>query len=146
MSFQRVAFAHLLASTIWAPRSLVSSANIRMRLVLVQLSLWTLLAVPVHKLVAGKGGVVGMNAICSIALVIPFKEQWVLHCFKCWLLCVPSHSFVTTTHPLSFCTRGATPACHSWLQVGHFHSALNLLPASICSGVLAFLSWFQYGI
>ena len=50
-----------------------------------------------NKLVAAKSGVVGMNAICSIALVIPFKEQWVLHCFKCWLLCVPSHSFVTTT-------------------------------------------------
>ena len=97
MSLQRIAFAHLLGSTIWAPRSLATSANMRLHSVLMQLSLWTLLAMPMHKLVAAKGGVVGMNAICNIALIIPFKQQWVLRCFICWLLCLPSHSYVTAT-------------------------------------------------
>ena len=125
MSFQRVAFAHLLASTIWAPRSLVSSANIRMRLVLVQLSLWTLLAVPVHKLVAGKGGVVGMNAICNIPLEIPFKQQWVLRCFICWLLCLPSHSFATATRASTIVLH--TP-CNGSLPLVAAGWALSLSP------------------
>jgi len=40
---------------------------------------------PVHQLSAAKGGVMGMNAICSIALIVPIKQQGVLHCFKSWL-------------------------------------------------------------
>jgi len=97
MSFQRVAFAYLTTSTIWAFRSLGTSAIGRTHSVLVQLSLWTLLAIPMHKLVAAKGGVVGMNAICSIALIVPLKQQWVVHCFIRWLLCFPLNSFVTAT-------------------------------------------------
>ncbi len=97
MSLQRIAAAHLLASTIWAPRSPDSSANIRLHSVLMQLSPWTLLAMPMHKLVAGKGGVVGVNTTCSIALIIPFKEQRVLRCFICWLLDWACPSFATAT-------------------------------------------------
>ena len=36
------------------------------------------------------------------------------------------------------------PARHSHLQVGHFHSALELLPANTWSAVLSFLLLFQY--
>jgi len=54
-------------------------------LVQVQLSLRAIVADPVHQLCAAKGSVVGMNAILEVALIDPFKQQWVLRCFKCWL-------------------------------------------------------------
>ncbi len=62
----------------------------RSHLVLVQLSLWALLANPMHKFVAAKSGAAGMNAILEVALIVPLKQQWVLRCFKRWLF-VGSH-------------------------------------------------------
>jgi len=55
------------------------------------------MANPMHQLSAAKGGVVGMNAICGIALIVPFTQQLMLGCFKRWLLCFPSKSFVIAT-------------------------------------------------
>jgi len=57
----------------------------------VQLSSWTFLAHPMHMLVAAKGGVIGMNTICSIALIVPFKQQLMLRSYKRGLLCLPSN-------------------------------------------------------
>ncbi len=150
MGFQRVAFAHLMTSTIWAPRSLASNAIRRAHLVLVHLSLWTLLAVPMNKLVAAKSGVVGMNAICSIALIVPFKQQWVLHCFKCWFLCFPSISFVTAQRttaviPHTLCNLGLPLVAADWaLPLGPEVTARKHLLR--CLGVLVMvpvlcLSW-----
>ncbi len=47
-----------------------------------------------HEFVAAKGGVVGMNAICSIVLIVPFTQQLMLCCFKSGLLCFPSKSLI----------------------------------------------------
>ncbi len=67
-------------------------------LILVQLSLGAVITHPMHQLSAAKGGVVGMNAICSIALIVPFMQQlMMLCCFKCWLRCCPSKRFATAT-------------------------------------------------
>ena len=96
MSLQRVAFAHLLASTIWATCSLPIGTVIRGHLVKVQLSLRAVVADPVHQLSAAKGGGAGVNVIYSIALIVPFKQQLVLRFFKRWLDCSPS-KFTTAT-------------------------------------------------
>jgi len=39
----------------------------------------------------------GMNAICSIALIVPFTQNLMSCCFKRWPLCFPSNNFVTAT-------------------------------------------------
>ena len=44
-------------------------------LIQVQLSLRAVVADPMHKLAAAKGGVVGMNAICSIALIVSIHAK-----------------------------------------------------------------------
>ncbi len=96
MSLQRVAFAHLLASTIWATCSLPIGTIIRGHLVKVQLSLGAVVADPMHQLFAAKGGGAGVNAIYNIALIVPFKQQLMLRFFKRWLDCSPS-KFTTAT-------------------------------------------------
>ena len=63
-------------------------------LIQVQLPLGAAVADPMHKLAAAKSGVVGMNAVCSIALNVPFMQQLMLRCFKCGLLHFPPTSFV----------------------------------------------------
>jgi len=68
----------------------------RSHLVLVQLSLWALLANPMHKFVAAKSGAAGMNAILEVALIVPLKQQWVLRCFKRWLF-VSANALRATT-------------------------------------------------
>ncbi len=47
-----------------------------------QLSLGALVADPMHQLSAAKGDVLGMNVVLGVALIVPFHQQWVLHCFK----------------------------------------------------------------
>ena len=73
-----------------------------------QLSLRAVVADPVHQLSAAKGGVMGMNAICRIALIVPFEQQRVLHCFKCWLLV-----FVSNTR-CSAASRTSTVILHTF--------------------------------
>ncbi len=59
-----------------------------------QLSLRAVVADPVHQLSAAKGGVMGMNAICSIALIVPIEQQGVLHCFESWLtVCISNTGY-----------------------------------------------------
>ncbi|KAA6421231.1 MAG: hypothetical protein FRX49_08930 [Trebouxia sp. A1-2] len=43
------------------------------------LSLWALVADPMHQLLAAKGNAMGVDAICSIALIVPFKQQRIGH-------------------------------------------------------------------
>ncbi len=85
MRLQRIAIARSCAGTIWAPRTLSVGTVSGRFLVQMQLSLRAVVADPVHQLSAAKGGVMGMNAICSIALMVPMKQQGVLHCFESWL-------------------------------------------------------------
>ena len=85
-----------MTSAVRTPFGVVASTIICTHLIPVQLSLWTLLTIPMHKLVAAKGGVVGINASCSIALIVPFTQQLMTCCFKCGLLSFPSRSFVAT--------------------------------------------------
>ena len=66
-------------------------------LIPVQLSLGAVVAHPMHRLFAAKGGGAGMNAICSIALIVPFMQQLMLCCFKCGVPFVPSRGFVATS-------------------------------------------------
>ncbi len=53
------------------------------------------LTYPMHTLMAPKGGAVGMNAIPSIALIVPLKQQRMMYCFKCGLLCFDCLSSTT---------------------------------------------------
>ena len=71
--------------------------NISTHLIPVQVCFWTFLAHPMHKLPAAKGGHVGINTICSIALQVPFMQQLMLRCFKRGLLFSPCKSFVPAT-------------------------------------------------
>jgi len=57
-------------------------------LIPMHLSLGALGADPMHQLSAAKGGVLGMNVVLAVVLIVPFQQQWVLRCFKCWL-CKP---------------------------------------------------------
>ena len=57
-----------------------------MHLVLVLLPLWTLLAYPMHHLVAPQCGVMRIYAIPGIALMVPLMQQGVLRFLKGWLL------------------------------------------------------------
>ncbi len=103
MSFEGVAFACLLASTIWTP---TASTIIGMHLVPVQLSHRAFLTHPMHTLLAAKGGAVRVNAICSIALVVPLQQQRVFCCCKRWLLCFNCLSSTTAGATTAvFCTR-----------------------------------------
>ncbi len=105
MSLQRIALAHLLASTIWATCSLPIGAMIGRHLVQVQLSLRTLVADPMHPLLAAKGGIMRVDAILRVLLIVPLMQQWMLHCCKCWPRCTPSLSFATTgTAAVIFCS------------------------------------------
>jgi len=78
----------------------------RTHLVLVELSLWALSANPMHQLAAAKGGLVEINAICSIAQVVPFRQQMLLRCFKCWLTCSRSPCLSFTILGKTTVTRG----------------------------------------
>ena len=40
---------------------------------------------PMHLLFAAKGGVLRMYVVVDVALIVPFKQQWVFCRFKCWL-------------------------------------------------------------
>ena len=125
MSLQRVAFAYLMTSTEWTPCGALASTIRSTQLIPVQLSLGAVVAHPMHQLFAAKSGGAGMNAICSIALIVPFMQQLMLCCFKCGVLFSPSRSFVATSRksavfPRTLCN------FHSWLPSGHFHSALRL--------------------
>jgi len=51
-------------------------------LVPVQLSLRAFLTHPMHTLMAAKCGAVRVNAICSIALIVPLKQQRMFCCCK----------------------------------------------------------------
>ena len=93
---QRVAFAYLMTSAVWTPFRVVASTVISTHLIPVQLSLGTLQTFPMHQLAAAKSGAVGMNAICTIALIVPFTQQLMTCCFKCGLLCFSSRNFVAT--------------------------------------------------
>ncbi len=97
MSLQRVAFAYLTTSTIWTPLQASASTITSTHLIQVQLFLGAVVADPMHQLLAAKGGGVGMNAICSIALMVPLTQQLMTCYFKCGLLCFPSTSFISTT-------------------------------------------------
>ena len=146
MNCQRVAIAHLPAGTVWTTWSWFSGTLSSIHLIPVQLSLGALVADPMHQLSAAKGDVLGMNVVLGVALIVPFYQQGVLHCFK-GRLCKHVSRELILLHlgqPRSFCTRCATWPCHSWLQNGHFHSAQKPLPANIFSGVLAVFSWSQY--
>lgn len=78
----------------------------RTHLVLVELSIWALSANPMHQLAAAKGGLVEINAICSIAQVVPFRQQMLLRCFKCWLTCSRSPCLSFTILGKTTVTRG----------------------------------------
>jgi len=62
----------------------------------VHLSLGALVADPVHQLLAAKSGVLWMDAVLEVALSVPFKQQWVLRCFKRWLF-VSANALRATT-------------------------------------------------
>ncbi len=94
---QRVAFAYLMTSAVGTPLRVVACTIRSTHLIQMQLSLGAVVAHPMHQLFAAKGGAVGMNAICSIALIVPFMQQLMLCCFKCGVLFFPSRSFVATT-------------------------------------------------
>ena len=86
-----------MTSTIWTPLKSCASTITSTHLIPVQLSLRTLLAIPMHEFVAAKGVVVGMNAICSTALIVPLTQQVTdrqLRCFKRGLLCFLSKSLL----------------------------------------------------
>jgi len=95
MSFQGVACACLHASTVWTPCRSSASTLTGRHLVPVQLSLRAFMTHPMHTLMTAKGGAVRMKSICSIALIVPLKQQCVLRCFKSWLLCLDCLSFTT---------------------------------------------------
>jgi len=65
-----------------------------------------------------------------------------LRCFKRGLLCFLSKSLLNAKRTSAVVLH--TVRDLSLPPVAAGHSALRLLPASICSGVLAFFSWFQY--
>ncbi len=96
MSCQRVAFAHLLASTVWTACTSFACTTFRHHLVQVQLSLGAIAADPMHQLFAAKSSSLGINAAFRVALSVPLQQQWVLRCLKCWL-CKPISSRVTST-------------------------------------------------
>ncbi len=107
MSFQRVAFAHSLASTVWTACTSFAGTSLRHHLVQVHLSLGALVADPVHQLLAAKSGVLWMDAVLEVALSVPFKQQWVLRCFKRWL-------FVHVSNRSSlFASRATTVISHT---------------------------------
>ncbi len=132
MSFQGVAFACLLASTVWTPCRVSASTINGRHLVPVQLSLRAFLTHPMHTLMAAKGGAVRMKSICSIALIVPLKQQRVFCCCKRWLLCF---------NCLSFTTAGATTAAfytdsNLSLPLMTADSALPLSPKTAASKCL----------
>ena len=65
------------------------------------------MADPMHQLLAAKGGVMGMDAVLSVVLVIPFKQQRVLRCCKRWLF-VP-----VSNRTDSVATRTSTVVTHA---------------------------------
>ena len=83
---QGVAITNLFASTEWAPLSLLACAIISTHLVAVQPPLSTVVADPMHKLVALKCCFVRKYAIYGIALIVPLKQQQMLRLLECWLL------------------------------------------------------------
>ena len=65
-----------------------------------------------HTLMAPKGGAVGMNAIPSIAFIVPLKQQRMMYCFQCGLLCVDCVSSTTaraTTVLVYTCSNPSLP-------------------------------------
>ena len=139
MSLQRIAFAHLLASTIRATCSLPIGTIIGGHLVKMQLSRRAPVADPMHQLSAAKSGVLWVNAICSIALIVPFKQQLMLRCFKCWLLGSPSN-FATATrtsavflHTLCNLSLPLVVACWAFPRSAEVSASKRLLR---CLGIL----------
>ena len=106
MSLQRVAFTNLLASTIWTSYRVFPSASRSVTAIPMQLSLWTLLAHPMHTLLAGQGSVVWKDAIFGIALIVPFKQQLMFCCFKSWVTRQP---FMALTAPRTTAALLCTP-------------------------------------
>jgi len=92
----------------------------------VQLSLWALLANPMHKFVAAKSGAAGMNAILEVALIVPLKQQWVLRCFKRWLFV--SASNITISNALRATTIILHTLCNLALPLVVACWALSLGP------------------
>ena len=136
MSLQRVAFAYLMTSTEWTPCGALASTIRSTQLIPVQLSLGAVVAHPMHQLFAAKSGGAGMNAICSIALIVPFMQQLMLCCFKCGVLFSPSRSFVATSRKSAVFPR---TLCNLTLPLMAAVRALPLsfeviLPAIVCSG------------
>ncbi len=108
MRLQRIAIACSHAGTMWAPRTLFVGTTIGGHLVKVQLSFRALVADPMHQLSAAKGDVIRVNAFFWVALIVPFEQQRVLHCFKCWLLV-----FVSNTR-CSAASRTSTVILHTF--------------------------------
>ena len=82
-----------MTRTVWTPLQVCASTIRSTHLILVQLSLGAVVAHPMHQLLTAEGSSVGMNAICIIALIVPFKQQLMLCCFKCGVCVFPSDSF-----------------------------------------------------
>ncbi len=86
-----------MTSAVWTPLKVLAGTITSTHLIQVQLSLGAVEADPMHQFFAAKGGGVGLNAICSIALIVPFTQQLMLCCFKCGVLFFPFKSFVPAT-------------------------------------------------